>query len=41
MAMKHNYAPPTINIETLMPGAIWTMLPTLARNGIDTALCNC
>jgi 3-oxoacyl-[acyl-carrier-protein] synthase II len=42
MAMKHNYAPPTINLETPDPECDLDCVPNTGREvRIDTALCNC
>ncbi|HXG68675.1 MAG TPA: beta-ketoacyl-ACP synthase II [Blastocatellia bacterium] len=42
MAMKHNYAPPTINIESPDPECDLDYVPNTGRETrIDTALCNC
>ncbi|HXG92797.1 MAG TPA: beta-ketoacyl-[acyl-carrier-protein] synthase family protein [Blastocatellia bacterium] len=42
MAMKHNYAPPTINIETSDPECDLDYVPNTGREArIDAALCNC
>ncbi|HVG19949.1 MAG TPA: beta-ketoacyl-[acyl-carrier-protein] synthase family protein [Blastocatellia bacterium] len=42
MAMKHNYAPPTINIEMSDPECDLDYVPNAGRSvRIDTALCNC
>ncbi|HWP43185.1 MAG TPA: beta-ketoacyl-[acyl-carrier-protein] synthase family protein [Blastocatellia bacterium] len=42
MAMKHNYAPPTINIETPDPECDLDYVPNAGRPcQIDTALANC
>ncbi|HSB12466.1 MAG TPA: beta-ketoacyl-ACP synthase II [Blastocatellia bacterium] len=42
MAMKHNYAPPTINIESPDPECDLDYVPNRGRDArIDTALCNC
>jgi 3-oxoacyl-[acyl-carrier-protein] synthase II len=42
MAMKHNYAPPTINVEVGDPECDLDYVPNRGRETrIDTALCNC
>jgi 3-oxoacyl-[acyl-carrier-protein] synthase II len=42
MAMKNNYAPPTINVETADPECDLDYVPVQGREQrIDTALCNC
>lgn len=42
MAMKHNYAPPTINVEAPDPECDLDYVPNVGRETrIDTALCNC
>ncbi len=42
MAMKHNYAPPTINIQTSDPECDLDYVPNTGRDvRIDSALCNC
>jgi 3-oxoacyl-[acyl-carrier-protein] synthase II len=42
MAMKNNYAPPTINLETPDPECDLDYVPNVGRaTRIDTALCNC
>ena len=42
MAMKHNYAPPTINVETPDPECDLDYVANTGREvRIDTALCNC
>lgn len=42
MAMKNNYAPPTINVETPDPDCDLDYVPNIGRETrIDTALCNC
>jgi 3-oxoacyl-[acyl-carrier-protein] synthase II len=42
MAMKHNYAPPTINISTSDPECDLDYVPNTGREvRIDAALCNC
>jgi 3-oxoacyl-[acyl-carrier-protein] synthase II len=42
MAMKHNYAPPTINIQTPDPECDLDYVANAGRETrIDTALCNC
>ena len=42
MAMKHDYAPPTINVETPDPDCDLDYVPNEGRPlRIDTALCNC
>jgi 3-oxoacyl-[acyl-carrier-protein] synthase II len=42
MAMKHNYAPPTINLETPDPDCDLDYVPNTGREvRIDAALCNC
>ena len=42
MAMQHNYAPPTINIESPDPDCDLDYVPNTGREvRIDTALCNC
>ena len=42
MAMKHNYVPPTINVETPDAECDLDYVPNVGRNQrIDTALCNC
>jgi 3-oxoacyl-[acyl-carrier-protein] synthase II len=42
MAMKHSYAPPTINIDTTDPECDLDYVPNTGRElRIDTALCNC
>ena len=42
MAMKHNYAPPTINFQTSDPECDLDYVPNTGRDvRIDAALCNC
>src|SRR5499433_1518553 len=42
MAMKHNYAPPTINVEAADPECDLDYVPNRGHETrIDTALCNC
>ena len=42
MAMKHNYAPPTINVEVADPECDLDYVPNTGREvRIDAALCNC
>ncbi len=42
MAMQHNFAPPTINVETPDPECDLDCVPNKGRElRIDTALCNC
>jgi 3-oxoacyl-[acyl-carrier-protein] synthase II len=42
MAMQHNYAPPTINVESPDPDCDLDYVPNTGREvRIDTALCNC
>jgi 3-oxoacyl-[acyl-carrier-protein] synthase II len=42
MAMKNNYAPPTINVEASDPECDLDYVPNTGREArIDTALCNC
>jgi 3-oxoacyl-[acyl-carrier-protein] synthase II len=42
MAMKHNYVPPTINLELADPECDLDYVPNRGRETrIDTALCNC
>jgi len=42
MAMKHNYLPPTINVETPDAECDLDYVPNVGRNQrIDSALCNC
>jgi 3-oxoacyl-[acyl-carrier-protein] synthase II len=42
MAMKHSYAPPTINVEIPDPECDLDYVPNTGRKArIDTALCNC
>jgi 3-oxoacyl-[acyl-carrier-protein] synthase II len=42
MAMKNNYAPPTINVEASDPECDLDYVPNTGRETrIDTALCNC
>lgn len=42
MAMKHNYAPPTINVETPDAECDLDYVANLGRDlTIETALCNC
>ena len=42
MAMKHNYAPPTINVEVADPECDLDYVANTGRETrIDTALCNC
>jgi 3-oxoacyl-[acyl-carrier-protein] synthase II len=42
MAMKHNYAPPTINVENPDPECDLDCVPQKGREiRMDTALCNC
>ncbi len=42
MAMKHSYAPPTINVEAFDPECNLDYVPNNGRETrIDTALCNC
>jgi 3-oxoacyl-[acyl-carrier-protein] synthase II len=42
MAMKHNYAPPTINVQTSDPECDLDYVPNIGREvRIDAALCNC
>jgi len=42
MAMKHNYAPPTINVENSDPECDLDYVPNSGRSvEINTALCNC
>jgi 3-oxoacyl-[acyl-carrier-protein] synthase II len=42
MAMKHNYAPPTINLETSDPECDLDYVANTGREvRIETALCNC
>ena len=42
MAMKHNYAPPTINVETADPECDLDYVSNTGRDvSIDVALCNC